>query len=195
MNTDKFATNPDVTGKIPVFEDNRVKLKLGAPETRDPIYTAMGSFITAYAREITVRAAQDNYETFAYADTDSLHLLITNGKDPEGLDVDPNKLGAWKFEYQFQDAIFVRAKTYIEHLEPEHWGEWIEWKEHDDGSFTTITRVQEHETHVAGLSVRVAEQLTIDTFRTGNKYEGNLKQKVVPGGIVLLDVGFKLPTW
>lgn len=178
-----------------MFEDNKVKLVMGAPEKRDPVYTAMGSFITAYAREVTVRAAQTNYDTFAYADTDSLHLLITDGEDPGNIEVDKNKLGAWKFEYQFQDAIFVRAKSYIEHLDPIHWGTWTEHIENSDGTFTEIEHVQEHETHVAGLSRRVAERLTIDTFRAGESYDGNLKQKVVPGGIVLLDVGFKLPKW
>lgn len=165
----KFATNPNVTPKIPVFDDENdtVKLVMGEDEARDPVYTAMGVFITAYARDVTIRAAQENYDTFAYADTDSLHLLIT--EDPAGLDVDPNKLGAWKREYAFEQALFVRAKAYIERL--------------FDGS---------HVTHVAGLPDRIAEQLTIDDFVGGRRFTGKLQPKRVPGGIVLVDIGFTM---
>jgi len=165
----KFATNPNVTPKIPMFDDeaDAVKLVIGEDDKRDPVYTAMGVFITAYARDVTIRAAQENYGTFAYADTDSLHLLIT--EDPAGLDVDPNKLGAWKREYAFQEALFVRAKAYIEKL--------------FDGS---------HVTHVAGLPDRIAEQLTIADFVGGRRFTGKLQPKRVPGGIVLVDVGFTM---
>ena len=165
----KFATNPNVTPKIPMFDDEAgaVKLVIGTDDKRDPVYTAMGVFITAYARDVTIRAAQENYDTFAYADTDSLHLLIT--EDPAGLDVDPNKLGAWKREYAFAEALFVRAKAYIEKL--------------FDGS---------HVTHVAGLPDRIAEQLTIADFVGGRRFTGKLQPKRVPGGIVLVDVGFTM---
>lgn len=166
----KFATNPDITGKYPVMADGVVKLVQGPDDTRDPIYTAMGVFITSYAREVTITAAQDNYDTFAYCDTDSLHLLRTT--HPEGLDVDPGKLGAWKHEYDFSSALFVRAKTYIEHK--------------TDGY---------HETHIAGLPVKVAEQLTMETLIPGTRFEGKLVPKRVPGGIVLQDVGFTVPLW
>ena len=166
----KFATNPNITGKIPVLEDNIVKLKMGPPETRDPVYTAMGVFITAYARDLTIRSAQENYDTFAYADTDSLHLL--QDTDPDNLWVDPKALGAWKFEYAFDRALFIRAKSYIEHKA--------------NG---------EHETHVAGLPVAIAERLTIEDFVGGRRFEGKLNPRRVPGGIVLEDVGFTLPTW
>lgn len=166
----KFATNPDITGKYPVMENNAVKLVTGPEETRDPVYTAMGVFITSYARAITIRAAQANYDTFAYCDTDSLHLLVT--EHPAGLDIDKGKLGAWAHEYDFSEALFVRAKTYIERK--------------IDG---------EHETHIAGLPVKVAEKLTMETLIPGTKFMGKLVPKRVPGGIVLVDVGFTVPTW
>lgn len=130
----------------------------------------MGSFITAYARNITITAAQDNYDMFAYADTDSLHLLTDS--DPDSLNIHPQELGAWKHEYAFTEALFVRAKTYIE-----------------------LKQDGEHETHIAGLSVKVANELTLDNFTSGETYKGNLKQKIVPGGIVLQDSGFTAPVW
>lgn len=149
------------------MEDDTVKLRLGPDETRDPVYTAMGVFITAYARDKTIRAAQQHYDVFAYADTDSLHLLIPT--DPDTLDVDPAKLGAWKFEYAFDRALFVRAKAYIEHK--------------PDG---------EHITHVAGLPDKIADQLTIADFQDGRTFHGKLVPRRVPGGIVLEETGYTL---
>lgn len=190
----KYATNPNVTQKIPVLDDGVVKLVMGDPETKDPIYTAMGVFITAYARDITIRAGQDNYPTFAYADTDSLHLLIT--EDPEGLEVDPNKLGAWKREYRFESALFVRAKTYTEKLFAPGKTDWNA-KDHtsdecarQDGASHAACY---HVTHIAGLPTRVGDTMTFDDFTGGRKFTGKLVPLRVPGGVVLQDVGFTMP--
>lgn len=163
----KFATNPDVTPKIPVLKDNVVKLVLGPEETRNPVYTAMGVFITAYARDVTIRAAQKHFPAFAYADTDSLHLLLDS--HPPTLDVDKHKLGAWKHEYDFDAALFIRAKAYSERMV--------------DGSQVT---------HIAGLPGKIAERLTFDDFVGGRKFAGKLLPKRVPGGIVLEDVEFTM---
>lgn len=162
----KFATNPDVTPKVPILEHDRVRLVLGEPEEREPVYTAMGAFITAYAREFTIRSAQEHYFRFAYADTDSLHLV---GSEDVRLEVHPTKLGAWKHEYNFTEAFFMRAKGYTER--------------HEDGKL---------ETHIAGLPVEAAKQVTFDHYKTGHVFGGKLSPKRVPGGIVLEDVGFTL---
>jgi len=187
----KYATNPDVTGKIPVFKDGVVGFEQGEEETRDPVYTAMGVFITAYAREVTIRAAQTHYQWFAYADTDSLHLLIDY--DPPTLDVDPNKLGAWKREYRFKNALFFRAKTYTELVVPGdcHHDECVEDHAHDeDCHFHGADGC--HETHIAGLPVEVQRTLTFDDFVGGRTFGGKLTPKRVPGGVVLLDSDFTL---
>lgn len=173
----KFATNPNVTQKIPRFVDNVVKLGMGEDETREPVYTAMGVFITAYARDVTIRAAQDHYDVFAYADTDSLHLFVD--EHPESLDVDKNKLGAWKHEYDFTDAIFIRAKAYIEHKTEE-------FAYDKDGNYRPYV------THVAGLPEKVAKQMTFDDIVNGKVFTGKLAPKRVPGGIVLEDIDFTL---
>jgi hypothetical protein len=174
----KFATNPDITGKYPILdpETDAVKLVTGDPETRDPIYTAMGVFITAYARSMTISAAQANYDIFAYCDTDSLHLLTD--QHPEDLYIDKDELGAWKHEYDFTEALFVRAKTYIEKKA---------WK--------GVPFIVQHETHIAGLPVKVAKKLTMETLVPGARFAGKLVPKRVPGGIVLTDVGFTVPVW
>lgn len=164
----KFATNPNVTGKIPTLsEDGSVKFVMGEHETRDPIYTAMGVFITAYARDLTIRAAQNNYDTFAYADTDSLHLLCD--EVPETLDVHPSRIGAWKFEYAFDAAWYVRAKVYLERMP-----------------------TGEYHNAFAGLPEKVSKSLTFDDLTPGKVISGKLSPKSVPGGVVLIDVDFTL---
>lgn len=178
----KFATNPDVTGKYPYLDDKGVvRLTIGDEETKDPVYTAMGVFITAYARRMTITAAQDNYDVFAYADTDSLHLLID--QHPLGLDIDPNKLGAWKHEYDFTSAVYVRPKAYIEHVGPDH------CNSKDEGH--VCVPGCEYETHIAGLQEDIAKALTFEDIADGRKFTKKVPQ-AVPGGIVLNDVGFTL---
>src|SRR5690606_7592764 len=47
----KFASNPDVTGKIPYLkEDGSTGFMDAEQEFRDPVYTPMGVFITSWAR-------------------------------------------------------------------------------------------------------------------------------------------------
>lgn len=163
----KFASNPNVTGKIPVLEDGRVRYVLGRPETKEPVYTAAGVFITAFARDLTIRAAQANYDVFAYADTDSLHLLTDTV--PDAIDVDPSRMGAWKLEYRFEEAVFVRAKVYLERKA--------------DGTYKTA---------FAGLPQGVASKLTFDDLEDGRVIYGKLQPRNVEGGVVLEDTPFTL---
>lgn len=163
----KLATNPTVQSKHPVLEDGLVKLKLSPAEIRDPVYTPAGVFITAWARDLTIRAAQANYDTFAYADTDSLHLLRDD--IPDGIDVHPTRIGAWDHEYSFRRAFYIRAKAYLE--------------EKHDG--TKVNRV-------AGMPTDVSRKLDIDTVHDGQIVEGKKVPKVVPGGVVLVDTPYKV---
>lgn len=178
----KFASNPNITSKIPTLKDGAVKLVHGEPEVRNPVYTAMGVFITSYARDVTIRAAQENYATFAYSDTDSLHLLRDDV--PDGIDVHPTRLGAWKLEYHFEAAFYIRAKGYLEkHAETDC--------EHDDGP-SGHGEWCYYTTHIAGLPEGVASRLTFDELYDGNVLEGKLTAVNVPGGVVLKDIPFEL---
>ena len=174
----KFATNPDVTGKYPALENDRVVLKAGESKTRNPIYTPMGVFITAYARDITIRAAQANFDRFAYADTDSLHLL---GDDvPTGVEIDPVRMGAWKHELRFNNAVYVRPKAYSERVN-------MGSRYHRKG-FTG----HDYTTRIAGLPLSVSRKLTFKDLRDGATFHGKLTPKRVPGGVVLVDTAFTL---
>lgn len=135
-------------------------------ELRDPVYTTMGCFITAYAREKTIRSGQTVFDRFIYADTDSLHLI--GHEVPEGLEVHPTKLGAWKDEGQFTDSKFLRAKTYMETA---------------DG----VTKVT-----CAGMPDNVKEKVTYDNFHPGATFEGKLMPRRYPGGIILEETTFTI---
>ena len=186
----KFATNPDVTSKIPILDENGdVRLVLGQTETRDPVYTPVGVFITAYAREITIRAAQANYDIFMYADTDSLHLHTNT--IPEMLDVHPSRLGAWKHESNFDKAFYLRAKAYTERVIV-----GVSHRRVVRGRARTRRRksvlVRRYDTHVAGLPRSIAASVRVSDFETGKIFTGKLVPKRVHGGIVLISATFTL---
>lgn len=171
----KFSTNPKGGGKYPVLEGGVVKYKPTEKDDREPVYIPVGSFVTAYARNVTIRSAQKVYDRFLYADTDSLHLIGTSL--PEGLDIDDYRLGAWKHESTFAQARFLRSKTYMENEIVSKPGEKLktEWK---------IT--------CAGMPESCYSQVTFDNFRLGAKYDGKLMPKHVNGGIVLAPTTFQI---
>jgi hypothetical protein len=179
----KFASNPNVTGKIPVLgADGIVHLKRGPEETRPPVYTAAGVFITAWARDVTIRAAQNNYSTFAYADTDSLHLL--QSEIPSSIDVHPTRLGAWKHEYDFLDSYYIRPKAYLERIN--------DVNEHEDDCSDSCTTRHDYVNRIAGVPLPVSGALGIEDLQEGMILHGKLAPKTVRGGVVLDDVPFKL---
>lgn len=76
-------------------------------------YIPVGSAITSYARNFTIRAAQKNYKNFVYADTDSIHCL-GDVKDVKGIEIHDKNFCCWKIESVWDRGLFVRQKTYIE---------------------------------------------------------------------------------
>lgn len=182
----KFATNPDVTGKIPYFDpdQNRVRFKMGMDEERDPVYTAMGAFITSYARRIMITAAQANFDVFAYCDTDSMHLITLD--PPVNTWVDPKELGAWKCEGEFSNAFYMRAKAYVEYMVADGNGNHI-FDEYDEDGDNPAWSV-----HIAGVPREVARTIRFEDLISGRKLEGKMQPKVVPGGVVLQEIDFTL---
>lgn len=122
---------------------------------------AAAAFITAYGRmEIKNVANQYGHEHFGYTDTDSIHVL---GNDVH-MEIDDNKLGAWKREHKFDQAVWLHAKTYMEHLVMDKNGEVIDqWISKTAGS-NRVTAVE--------------------NFKVGTDI-GVLQMKHVPGGSLL----------
>lgn len=167
----KFATNPDVTQKVPVMENDVVKWREGEPEYREPVYVPVAAFATAYAREQLIHGILANYDRFMYCDTDSMHLIGEG--EPKGIKLHPTDFCAWCVEGVFDRSKHLRAKTYVL----------------DYGGDLTIS--------CAGMSNPVKALVTFDNFNFGfsNLDEqgriiegaGKLLPQAVPGGVILKD--------
>ena len=181
--------------------------ELGEQEYRNPIYIPVGTFITAWARDKTIRSAQACYDRFIYADTDSLHL---DGLDvPDGIEVDSTKLGAWKHESSFVLGRYVRAKTYLERELILGYGQYkyidgnktkrtlkrspIAILKSTDHKFIKIDRlIMRDKITCAGLPERCYPQVTWENFKIGKAYNGKLTFSHVNGGVVLKEVDFTI---
>lgn len=117
----KFATNTDSSFRVCfVREDGSLGNYPVAENNKKAGYIAIGAAITSYARDFTIRAAQKNFHGankpgFCYADTDSIHCDLLP-EDLIDIPVDDVAFNHWKLESYWDWAIFVRAKTYIEHI-------------------------------------------------------------------------------
>ena len=173
----KFATSLDVQSKIPYLEGDIVKYKLGEKTTKDGVYLPMGAFITAYARDKTIRTSQaikdyssEKYgvDMYCYSDTDSIHTILPIDELKQFCEIDDVELGKWKHESHFTRAKFIRQKTYLEEIDGE----------------IQIT--------CAGLPQRCYDQVTWDNFKEGLKVEGKLTFTHVKGGVILKETEFTI---
>ena len=117
----KMASNTDSSFKLAVLnEDNIVTFRSVPANEKQAGYIAVGSAITSYARNFTIRAAQKNYygvdkRGFIYADTDSIHCDLP-AEELKGITVHDKNFCCWKLEASWDIGIFTRQKTYIEHV-------------------------------------------------------------------------------
>ena len=173
----KFATGLDVRSKIPYLEDDIVHYLTTPPDRKDGVYLPMGCFITAYAREKTIRTSQaikdysiNKYgkDLYCYSDTDSIHTLLPVEELKQFCEIDDVKLGAWKHESHFTKAKFIRQKTYLEEIDGE----------------MKIT--------CAGLPQRCYSRVEWDSFKVGMNVDGKLRFKHVKGGVNLVETEFTI---
>lgn len=94
---------------------------------------------------------------------------------PKGIDIHPTDLGKWKHEGNFDNAFYIRAKGYIEHMVTNEHGACDEWS-----------------VHIAGVPENITKTMRFKDLYDGNVLEGKLMPKTVPGGIVLVDGTFTL---
>ena len=182
----KFASRTHVKTKIPYLkEDGVVGYMTSDEEIKDSIYTPVASFITAHARDKTIRSAfnfmqgehkisdtltiYNDKDYFLYGDTDSLHIIFNENYN-KLLDVDSKKLGFWKLESTPIKGRYLRAKTYIE-----------------------IMPDEKIDVKCAGMPDSVKERITWDNFHYGFiDYDHKLKPKKVKGGVVLETTPFTI---
>ena len=198
----KMAMSDDSSFKYAYLKDNDIVGFLSVEEHKKNVgYIPIGSAITSYARNFTIRAAQQNYDTFCYADTDSIHCECP----PEqviGVVVHPTKFCCWKNETNWDNAIFTRQKTYIEHVTEED-GQSIDnpyylikcagmpkkCKDLYNYSMVGIPDgVELNDTEKEFCYVH----RTLDDFKLGLKVPSKLMPRRIKGGILLVDTTFEM---
>lgn len=197
----KMAATTDSSFKV-AFTKQDGTLAFVEVEEHDkkPGYIAIGSAITSYARNFTIRAAQANYygpdrPGFCYADTDSIHCDIAT-ECIRGVTVDDKAFCCWKPESCWDKAIFTRQKTYIEHvvqenLEPCEPYYNIKCAGMPDKCKDLLVKniegykPQEGDGLTAEEVAFLAIPFDLTKFTVGLRVPGKLMPKRIPGGIVL----------
>lgn len=181
----KFAANDSSSYKVPYINSKNVLgFEIVEEHEKKPGFIAVGSAITSYARRFVINAAQANFhgvdkDGFIYSDTDSIHC---SGKPEEvkGIRIHPTSFCAWKLESYWDKAVFVRQKTYMEHVTHVN-GEEVE-------PFYNI--------RCAGMSEDAKQEFLdkydITDFKEGLKLNEGLKPVRMPGGIVLEKKGYHM---
>lgn len=215
----KMASSPDSSFKIALPRpDESLGYYVVHANDKKPGYIPIGSAITSYARNFTIRAAQKNYygkdnDGFIYADTDSIHCNLPPDKI-KGIKVDPNNFCCWKLESCWDDALFVRQKTYAEHITHENLEEISEpfWNIKCAGmperckelfmlstNPITATLIKNQEIRDLLASDYSEEELdflsktrTIDDFKIGLIVPGKLLPHTIKGGVVLEEVSYEM---
>lgn len=178
----KMATSTESSYKIPFLKDGVLHNKIVKENEKKAGYIAIGAAITSYARNFTIRHAQKNYKHFIYADTDSIHC---NCDPSELIDIKIHEtaFNAWKIENTWDKAIFVRAKTYIEHTVAE------------DGEpckpYYMIKCAGMGKGAKAVLNSRLENgTMTMNDFKVGLRVPHNLKARQIAGGTLLVDMDY-----
>jgi hypothetical protein len=181
----KFSANDSSSYKVPYINSKNVLgFEIVEEHEKKPGFIAVGSAITSYARRFVINAAQANYhgvdkDGFIYCDTDSIHC---SGKpeDVKGIRIHPTSFCAWKLESYWDKAVFVRQKTYMEHVT------------HVDGKEVEPF----YNIRCAGMSEDAKQEFLdkydITDFKEGLKLNEGLKPVRMPGGIVLEKKGYHM---
>ncbi len=193
--------------KAYVKDDNSIGFITINANDKKPGYVACGSAITSYARNFTIRAAQKNYHGvdepgFIYADTDSIHCDIPP-QDIKGIKVSDNDFCCWKLESTWDKAIFVRQKTYVEHVTEENLkpceayynvkcaGMPQRCKDLFELSMNGYTDEQFEKLNDAEKKfVQTRRELT--DFKIGLVVPSKLLPKRIPGGVLLTETTFEM---
>ena len=187
----KMASNTDSSFKYAYMkEDESVGFVNIEENAKKPGYIPVGSAITSYARNFTIRAAQLNYygpdqPGFIYADTDSIHCDL-RADQFRGVPVDPVKFCHWKLESSWDQGLFVRQKTYMEHVVAENL-EPIE-----DPYWNVKCAGMPDDSKKYFLSKMEAGEMQLSDFKVGLKVPGKLVPKRIKGGVLLVETNYEM---
>lgn len=203
----KMAATTDSSFKIVDFKDDgSLCFKTIIANDKTPGYIAVGTAITSYARNFTIRTAQKNYHGinkrgFIYADTDSIHCDL----QPEELNsvpVHPTNFCHWKLESCWDDAIFVRQKTYIEHVTHEDLQEIgnpyynVKCAGMPERSqkllIKSLNGDEPEQTDTPQEKEFLKQHRTLTDFRIGLEVPDCLKARQIDGGTLLVETTYKM---
>lgn len=181
----KLASSPDSSFKYAIPKDESLTFVTIFAYDKTPGYIPIGSAITSYARNFTIRTAQKNYHGnakrgFIYADTDSIHCDL-EANELVDVPVHPTAFCHWKLESTWNEGLFVRQKTYIEHVVEED-----------------CTPIDEpyYNVKCAGMPEKCKkyflENYKIEDFKLGLELPGKLMPKRIKGGTLLVETTYKM---
>lgn len=205
----KMSSSTDSSFKVAyVKDDESIGFTSYNENNKKAGYIAVGSAITSYARNFTIRTAQANYHGvdkggFIYADTDSIHCDLSPD-ELVNLKTDDNAFCCWKLESTWDTAIFVRQKTYIEHVIEEDLKPidtpyynvkcagmpdrcknlFVKSLEHYE--IKKEDKFNEEEKEI------INKHYTLADFKLGLTLVGKLLPKRIKGGILLVDTTYKM---
>ena len=205
----KMASSKDSSFKVGYVKDDKsIGFYTVTANDKTPGYIAVGSAITSYARNFTIRAAQKNYygvdkPGFIYADTDSIHCDLPPEK-LEGITAHDKNFCCWKMESCWDEAIFTRHKTYIEHIVAEN----LKPIETPYYSVKCAGMPEKCKSlfvkSVEGYTPKDGEELTpeeadflstkrtLEDFKIGLRIPGKLLPKRIRGGVLLTDSTYEM---
>ena len=213
----KMASSTDSNFKVPFLKpDGAVAFAEVHANDKKPGYIPIGSAITSYARNFTIRVAQKNYygpdkPGFIYADTDSIHCDLTPDQIV-GITAHDTAFCCWKLEAQWDVAWFTRQKTYIEHVTHENLkpvdspyynmkcagmperckGPFIKslerWTPEQELSKPESERYYPTEDEQAVINMNY----NLEDFTIGLVLPGKLMPRRIPGGVVLVDTTYEM---
>lgn len=204
----KMATGINSSFKLAyIKDDGSIGYRTIAEYKKKPGYIAIGSAITSYARNFTIRAAQSNYygrnrRGFIYADTDSIHCDLSPS-EIKGIRIDDREFCCWKIESEWDEGYFARQKTYIEHIIVSD-GEPVEIPYYNikcagmpprckylfNMSITGTTPVESAIPLSKAEQEFVSQKRSITDFKEGLKVPGKLLPKNIEGGIILTETEY-----
>lgn len=203
----KMASSPDSSFKVAfVKEDKSIGFRTVTANDKIPGYIPIGSAITSYARDFTIRAAQKNYHGknnrgFIYADTDSIHCDLLP-EEITGIKVHDKDFCCWKLESCWDEGYFVRQKTYIEHIVKEDLKDvdnpyynmkcaGMPQKCKDLFLLSMGEDVELKEMSFEDIKFSVKDR-TLEDFNIGLIVPGKLLPKRIRGGILLVDTNYEM---
>lgn len=206
----KMASSTDSSFKVAYLkEDKSIGFMACMENGKKPGYIPVGSAITSYARNFTIRAAQMNYHGkdksgFIYADTDSIHCDIPWNL-VSGVKIHDKNFCCWKPESCWDVAIFTRQKTYIEHVVQENLqdidkpyynikcaGMPKKCKNLFELSMQGFEPIKGDDNYTEEEREFLRHKRTLEDFTIGLSVPGKLRPKRIRGGVLLVETPYKM---